>query len=197
MELEKTVLSHQRILLSNSEMNVLGPELRLEQCNVISDTVGKGLIVAGFSMIGGTFEQRRALYNFHFKRTHFQGVTFSGVYVGCDFGGWEPSEMASIENCNFIDATLDGCRFLNCETKTIKFARWPCFTIHNPNMAREYVLSQKWPVKVGIVLDVYTNMDPECVAICGNAASISKNSSVSLEDLRILLAMIPNIQFDE
>jgi len=196
MELQHTVLSHQRILLNNIEMNMLGPDLRLEQCNVISDTVAKGLIFAGFSMTGGTFEQRRPLCNFHFKRAHFQGVTFSGVYVGCDFGGWEPTEMASIENCNFIDATLDGCRFLNCDTKTIKFAGWPCFTIHNPNMAREYVSSQKWPAKVGIVLDVYTNMDHECVAICGNAASISKKNGVSLDDLRIMLAKIPNIQFD-
>lgn len=191
MNFKNEQLSGQTLVLKDDDANVLGPGLVLQECTVISECENQAIIIAGLTMTGGRFEQKRPLSNFHFERAHFRGVAFSGDYVGCDFGDWDSRENSSITNCTFANARLDGCRFLNCDQNSIEFPGWPCFTITNPVSAREYVLSQPWPSKLGIVLDIYTDTDPECVAVCGDAERIAKKNDISLEALHALLLGIP------
>lgn len=174
MELRNIKISDKELTLTNVEVNVVGPEVVFERCTVHSDCAGGALIVAGLTMVEGEFIQKRRLANFHFSRAHFHGVKFSGNFVGCDFGDWDTTEKASVQGCDFSQATLDGCRFLNCDMQTIRIPKWPCFTIFNPSQARDFVLGRDWPSSVGDILDVYTDEDPECVAICGDAVRIAE-----------------------
>lgn len=188
-------LSHERLFLSNVEVNALGPGLELEHCEIFSDCVWKSLLISGMGMTGGRFvQQDRTLSDFHFENVHFRGVGFSGNFSGWDFGDWDSLEKSSITDCDFSAARLDGCRFLNCDIDTIVLPRWPCFTIVGLADARDFVLGYQWPGKVGIALDVYTDNDPECLAICGDAQRMAKASGIVLEHMRASLQLIPGVR---
>jgi len=195
MKIRNAKFSHERLFLSNVEVNALGPDLELEHCEIFSDCVWKSLLISGMRMTGGRFvQQDRTLSDFHFENVHFRGVGFSGNFSGCDFGDWDSLKKSSIADCDFSAARLDGCRFLNCDIDTIELPRWPCFTIVGLGDARDFVSGYQWPGKVGITLDVYTDNDPECVAICGDAQRMAKPSGIVLEDLRASLQLIPGIR---
>lgn len=194
MDMRDTTISKDEIRLVKGEEHTLGPKLKLQQCKVISDCSEKFLFIVGLTMEGGAFVQKRKLTDFHFERAHFKGVEFEGHYVGCDFGNWDSPEKASVKDCDFEKSILEDCRFLNCDPGGIKFPKWPCFTIINPVAAAKYVASKDWPEEVEIMLDVYTDVDPECVASCGYAKPLAKDTGLSLEELRELLTPIPGMQ---
>ncbi len=193
MKFKNQHLSQQEISLSDDEVNTLGPELVLEDCSVVSSCTAEAIVIAGVRMKGGVFDQRLPLSNYHFERAHFERVSFIGSYSGCDFGDWDSEQKSSIVDCDFTNARLDGSRFLRCKTETIRFPKWPCFTIVNPRSARQYVISQNWPGRVGTTLDIYTDADSECVAITGDAERIAKKNKLSVTDFRNLLIKIPGI----
>ena len=193
MNIKNKSLTSQNIDLKNSEVNILGPSLEMNGCKINSDCEAEAISIVGLKMYGGVFEQKRTLLNFHFEKAHFENVLFKGSYVGCDFGDWELEERSSIINCDFSSALLDGCRFLRCDPKSIQFPKWPYFTIVSPCEARQYVLSHIWPEKVGLILGIYTDADPECVAVTGDAERIAKKNKIKLIDLREHLLRIPNI----
>ena len=197
MKLKNNHLSKQEIKLDKGQVNVLGPNLILVECDVISHSTNDELIVAGLTMRGGSFIQKLTLSNFHFKHTHFSNVNFDGNYVGCDFGGWDSVDNASIESCDFSGANLDGCRFLNCDAEALKFPIWPCFVIFNPTASLSFVSSRKWPGKIGMLLQIYTDSDPECTAVCGDAGRIAAKNGIALQDFRSLLESIPGISIFE
>jgi hypothetical protein len=197
MKFNNQHLSQQEIVLTDDEVNVLGPELALEDCLISSSCTAEALVIAGLRMKGGVFDQRSHLSNYHFERAHFDGVSFVGSYAGCDFGDWDSDQKSSIVNCDFTNARLDGCRFLRCKPETIRFPKWPCFTIVNPGAARQHVLSQSWPGRVGSTLGIYTDADSECVAITGDAERIANKNMLLLPDFRGLLMKIPGILITE
>ena len=122
--------------------------------------------------------------------------TFS-LFVGCDFGDWDSIENSSIESCDFSDAELDGCRFLNCNVGDMLFPHWPCFVIANPGDALSYVISRKWPGKIGMLLRIYTDTDAQCVAVSGDAGRMAAKNGISLDEMRDLLESIPGIRISD
>ncbi|AVR97155.1 pentapeptide repeat-containing protein [Pseudoduganella armeniaca] len=195
MKVHDMVVTGQQLTLSNLEVNILGPGAMLERCDVYSDCASAALVVAGLDMIEGSFTQRdRPLTEARFKRAHFSGVTFSGSFTDCDFGDWDAPARPHVANCDFSEAKLDGCRFLHCDVDTIKFHKWPGFTLTHPAAARDFVLARQWPAKVGMILDIYTDTDPECVAISGDGARIAKKAGISIAELCDLLQAIPGIR---
>ncbi len=56
--------------------------------------------------------------------------------LGCDFGTWPgytlEGALGEVEDCDFTEARLDLCRFLGCDTRTLRFPQWPGFTILDP-----------------------------------------------------------------
>ncbi|AVR97156.1 hypothetical protein [Pseudoduganella armeniaca] len=195
MKLKAITMTRERVLLSNVEVNQLGPELVFEECDIYSDCQSKALVMSGVRMIGGRFfQQDRALADHQFSRVHFNGVRFFGTFIGCDFGNWDSNDIGSMANCDFTEAVLDSSRFLNVDVQSIKLPRWPCFTIVNPAEAREFVMGNKWSAKTRIALDVYTDVDPECTASLGDASRMAKQDGIALEDLRERLLAIPGIR---
>jgi hypothetical protein len=192
MKLKDTHISNEKIILAGEDIPSLGPNLVLENCEVVSNETE--LIFAGFKMIGGQFVQQVPLEDHRFKFGHFSGVKFSGIFSGCDFGDWESNERSSIENCDFSGAMLDGCRFLNCEVETLVLPKWPCFTLVNPSGTRKFVQSKEWPAKIASYLDFCTDEDPECVAVCDDAARVAKKNSLSLSEFRDILLTVPSIK---
>jgi hypothetical protein len=191
MKLAHQELLNEVILLGPKEVNVLGPDLALNQSHLELETDANGLVVAGLRMMGGTLRAKRPLKNFHFERAHFVGVQFSGTFVGCDFGDWESPSTSSVSDCDFSSANLDGCRFLNCDPRTIKFPPWPCFTILSPSAAKSFVAEASEFGKLRVFLSIYTDEDPKCVAIVGNAFRVAEKYRLDLAHMKEQLSLVP------
>lgn len=191
------VVNDSVIRLEGDLATVLGPNLELNNCVVESFVDGRGIIFAGVVMYGGVFDQRVRLSNFHFSRAVFDAVKFKGRYSGCDFGDWDDVVIPGISRCDFSDAVMDGCRFLNCDMADIVTPKWPCFGWMHPAAARDFVMSKSWPKGVGLILDISTDIDPECVAIVLDASVIAKDSNLPLEQLRPMLEAIPGVEIED
>lgn len=187
------VLSSQTIELERDQVSILGPKLELHDCNVISEADGRGMAFPGLRMHGGVFDQKKALRDFHFQGVHFLHVRFMGKYIGCDFGDWEDMDRSSVSECDFSSARLQDCRFLNCDMEGVLIPKWPCFCLFHPAEARDFVISQQWPNKIGLTLDIYTDSDLECVAVLGDAGVLAKENGLTLSEIRGLLQRIPGL----
>lgn len=71
---------------------------------------------------------------------------------------------------------------------------WPYFCLSDPAKARGFVMSKSWPKSMGLTLDIYTDTDPECVAIVANASVIADKNKLSLDEVRALLEGIPGLE---
>lgn len=194
MNLKNTEISAQKLALTGTQVHVLGPGLVLSECEIESDGDYNSIVIAGLKMNGGRFIQESTLANFHFEYAHFLNVKFSGRFEGCDFGNWEGVEQGSVVGCEFTDAILDGCRFLNCDVRGMKFPKWPGFAMINPAAASDYVATNHWPGKFGALMSIYVDNDIECVALCGDGERIATKYGLTLNELKKLLAPIPGMQ---
>lgn len=191
------IVNNSVIQLKEDLVTVLGPNLELNNCVIESFADGKGIVLAGVVMQGGVFDQRVKLSDFHFRRATFDSVKFKGEYSGCDFGDWDDTVNPHISRCDFSAAVMDGCRFLNCDMAGIVTPKWPCFRWMHPATARDLVMSKSWPKGVGLILDISTDIDPECVAIVLDASVIAKDSNLPLEQLRPMLEAIPGVEIED
>ena len=66
-------------------------------------------------------------------------------------------QHGSIEDCDFTEARLDGCRIMGCDPATLRFPKWPCFTILDPIGRARELDSVQWPGRFGAVVieDLY------------------------------------------
>ncbi|WP_253760520.1 hypothetical protein [Ralstonia solanacearum] len=187
-------ISRQVVELGEVGVSVLGPNLDLNNCSVISRADTRGVVFGGVTMIGGVFDQKIRLEDFPFQKVHFSKVKFKGEYFGCDFGDWDDVSVSSISDCDFSEASMHGCRFLNSDMKGMVMPPWPCFCLSDPAKARGFVMSKSWPKSMGLTLDIYTDTDPECVAIVANANVIADKNKLSLDEVRALLEGIPGLE---
>ncbi len=117
----------------------LGPNLTLRNCTVVLKVSARRLHILGVRFIDCTFEVKQELKNHQdWTRASLEGCRFKGRLTGCDFGHWpeygsKPEyQHGSIEHCDFTEARLDGCRIMGCDPTTLRFPKWPCFTILDP-----------------------------------------------------------------
>lgn len=191
------IVRNEVVRLSADLVTVLGPNLELHDCTVESFADNRGVVIAGVVMSGGVFDQHVRMANFHFEKIRFNNVQFKGEYVGCDFGDWDDVKVPRISDCDFSAATLHECRFLNCDMTRVTTPKWPCFRMINPAEARDFVKSKSWPKGIGLMLDIYTDTDPECVALAANAAAMAEDSKVPLDQLRVMLEGIPGVEIED
>ena len=97
-------------------------------------------------------------------------------------------EHASVSDCDFSGARLDTCRFHDCDPRTLKFPRWPCFTILAPIVNSQELGSVKWPGMFGNIIIKNLHTHPaSTVALVFYAPSIAKLSNTSAEALRAVV----------
>lgn len=69
----------------------------------------------------------------------FDSCTFRGKYFGCLFGreSAECDLKPGLRNCDFTEAILHRCRFLNCTPEDLKLPGWPHVTVFYPRINAE------------------------------------------------------------
>ena len=156
---EDREIDKERIELTDKgALYFIGPNLTLRNCTLVLKVPARNLIFDGVRFIDCTFEVKQELKNHDWSRAFLKGCRFTGRLSGCDFGHRLPHipgrEHGGIEECDFSEARLDGCRVHGCDTRTLKFPPWPCFTILDPLGRVPELRSVKWP-------GVYGNIIPD------------------------------------
>lgn len=153
-------LAHETVVISEKECHGLvnsmfvSGTLRLAQPKyspvIMQSTVVESDVIA---------VKRQRAYNLFQAR--FINCRFHGVFSGVDFGRAHDVErdgdFGGIESCDFTDATLDGCRFVNVDVSTLRFPSWPHVVILEPHKRAADVAAMQWPGQLGIYMQGCTS----------------------------------------
>jgi hypothetical protein len=194
--LHDAVIEKQTIELGGTEAQYLGHGLTLIGCRIVFRVSASALTVAKTRFIDCDLEVKKKLVNFRWLHAQFEGCRFSGTLSGCDFGHWPEAfgPDGAIANCDLRSATLDGCRFIGCDPRTLQFPRWPCFTIVEPGRRKEELAAVRWPGRVGMMVSF--DSDPtNTAAVTFSADVLSKKYGATVDEIRAVVAALPDVVF--
>ncbi|AKJ05780.1 hypothetical protein ATI61_102834 [Archangium gephyra] len=194
---EDRKIENERLELTDKEANyILGPNLTLKNCTLVLKVPARRLSLHQARFIDCTFEVKQELKNHQgWIRAALEGCRFKGRLSGCDFGHWpeygkEPEyQLGAIEDCDFSEASLDGCRIMGCDPRTITFPKWPCFTLLDPIGHSRELNSVEWPGRFGLAVIEELHTRPSSTkAITYHAPSIAKRFKATPEELKAAIA---------
>ncbi|ATB34443.1 hypothetical protein [Melittangium boletus] len=189
---ENKDIENERLELMDREAHYfLGPNLTMKNCTLVLKVSARRLFFDGARFINCTFEVKQELKNHQqWLAASLKGCRFKGRLSGCDFGHW-PEYMSlpgfqhgSIEDCDFTEARLDGCRIMSCDPSTIRFPKWPCFTLLDPIRRAPELRSVQWPGRFGsVVVDELHTQPPRTTALTEHALTLAKQLDTHPEEL--------------
>jgi len=194
--IENKEIENERFEVTDKDsLYFLGPNLTLRNCTVILKVPARRLHILGARFIDCAIEVKQELKNHQdWIRTSLEGCRFKGRLSGCDFGYWpeygsEPEyQQGSIKNCDFSEARLDGCRFMGCDPRTLRFPRWPCFTFIDPIGHINELNRVEWPGRFGwVVVEGLRDQPPSMVALTKFAPAVAKKLGTTPEALKAVI----------
>ncbi|WNG44869.1 hypothetical protein F0U60_12770 [Archangium minus] len=188
----------ERLELPAGALYWLGPNLTLRNCTVVISVASRWLTLMSGQFIDCTIQAKGELKNKRWARMSFKGCHFKGRFTGNDFGFREDDldkwRLGGIENCDFSEARLDGCRFYNCDMRTIRLPRWPCFTILEPVQRAAELARLKWPGLFGsVIIEGLPEQEVCVVAVAYHAPSVAERLDTTAEELRAVLERVPRV----
>jgi hypothetical protein len=192
---EDREIENERLELTDKgSLYFLGSNVTFRNCTLVLKVSGRNLLFdEGTRFIDCTFEVKQELKNHQqWVFASLKGCRFKGRLSGCDFGHWpdysDRSGHGSIEDCDFTEARLDGCRFMGCDPATLRFPKWPCFTILDPIGRSRELNSTRWPGRVGpIVIETLQKQPATTVALTEHALTLAKRLDATPEALRAVI----------
>ena len=182
---DREIQSERLELTDKKSLYFFGPNLTLKNCTLILKVSARNLLMRGATkFIDCTFEVKQELKNHQdWITASLKGCRFKGRLSGCDFGHWpeygkEPEyQLGSIEDCDFTEARLDGCRFHGGDPRTLRFPRWPCFTFLDPVGKSRELSTLQWPGNIGpVVIEDLASYPPSTTALTWFAPDFAKRS---------------------
>ncbi|MFY0578052.1 hypothetical protein ACN28S_30375 [Cystobacter fuscus] len=193
---ENAEIENERLELMDKEAHYfLGPNLTMKNCTFVLKVSARRLFFAGARFINCTFEVKQELKNHQqWLAASLKGCRFKGRFSGCDFGHW-PEYMSlpgfqhgSIEDCDFTEARLDGCRIMGSDPATLRFPKWPCFTILDPIGRARELNSVQWPGRFGsVVIEDLYDQPPSTKALTLFAPSEAQRYDAHPEEFRAIV----------
>ena len=193
---EDQELENERLELTDKgSMYFLGHGLTLKNCTLVLKVPARQLFIHGVRFIDCTFEVKQELKNYQqWIGASLEGCRFKGRLSGCDFGHWpeygsDPEyHLGSIEDCDFSEARLDGCRFMGCDPATLRFPKWPCFTILDPIHRAPELRRVKWPGSFGdVTVELFHKQPPRTTALTLFAPAMARRHETTEEELRAVI----------
>jgi hypothetical protein len=193
---ENREIENERLELTDKgSLYFLGSNLTLKNCTLVLKVSARNLFINGVRFIDCVFEVKQELKNHQdWIRASLKGCRFKGRLSGCDFGNWpdytsgEEWKRGAIEDCDFTEARLDGCRFMGCDPRTLRLPKWPCFTFLDPIGNSRVLNSGQWPGRFGsvVVEDLHTH-PPSTAALTKYAPAVAKRLDTTPEALRAVI----------
>jgi len=182
-------------LTDKNSLYFLSTGLTLRNCTVVLKVSARNLVIKQARFIDCTFEVKQELKNHQsWVSAYLKGCRFKGRLSGCDFGHWPEYgsdpwyQHGFIEDCDFTEARLDGCRFHGCDPGTLRFPKWPCFTFLDP-IGRAHELNRvQWPGRFGpVVVEDLHAQPPSTKALTFFAPAEAKRYDTTPEALRAVI----------
>lgn len=195
IQLRDRVIENEKIYLGKDDAYYLGPNLHLKHCELELRTDARALTITKVVIEASHISAAQKLSEFQWYYSWIKECRFTGKFSGCDFGHWPEDDPSTggIESCDFSGAILDGCRFLDCDASTLRFPKWPCFTILNPIGNLERMSAKPWPARTGVILKTFSTYPPRAAAVSWIAPEIVKRFGSSLEEFRAFLEEFDNV----
>jgi hypothetical protein len=189
---EDREIEGERLELPKGAIYWLGPNLTLRRCTLVISVSSRWLSLLSGRLIGCTIQAKSELKNARWTKMGLQGCRFKGRFSGNEFGFREEYldtlRLGGVEDCDFSEARLDGCRFHDCDMRTVRLPRWPCFTFMNPRANAAELGRLVWPGRFGQVIISGLAEQPESsVAETWHAPTVAKLVDTTAEELRAVL----------
>ncbi|WP_224373055.1 pentapeptide repeat-containing protein [Hyalangium versicolor] len=191
--IEERTLEGERLELGAKNIRYyLGPNLVLRRCTIVLRVSSELLHLNGPRFIDCHIEVKRQLKNAVWYTAHLKGCRFTGRLFSCDFGhepdyGLIHQDMGGIEDCDFTAAHLHACRFVGCDARTLKFPRWPYFTLLDPYRRSREFASMTWPREIRPWFTGFDRYPKATAAMTYSATALAKEAGVSEDRIRALL----------
>jgi hypothetical protein len=191
--IEDRTMEGEQLELSDKNLRYyLGPNLILRRCTVVLRMPSDLFHLNGPRFIDCTIEVKRQLRSVVWWTAHLKGCRFTGRLFDCDFGHFpaptQPHEdMGGIEDCDFTAAHLHACRFVGCDASSLKFPRWPCFTLLDPYRRSREFASMLWPQEIRAWFTIFDRFPETTAAMTYSATTLAKEAGVSEDRIRALL----------
>lgn len=197
LHLTETTIENRSFVFTEKEAVFLGPKLHLIRCTLMMKTTARALTMTETTMTGCTIDAQKPLKNCQmWCNLVLKECKFRGRFVGNDFGHWpEQSPNGAIENCDFSDSILEGCRIMGSLPDTLVFPRWPCFVVLHPFRFRDAIQSVDWPTELQVWASVLVDTPETTTASIDHAPSICKEFKCDERVLRSALANLSNVKF--
>ena len=193
---DREIINEKLVLDSKTEVYYLGHNLTLRNCTLVLKVPARALIIARSRLIDCTVEAKRELTGFRWETTFLKGCKFTGRFSGNDFGRYPDSiPGGGVEACDFSEAVLDGCRFLDCDASTLRFPPWPCFTLLSPVQRSIELRAVQWPGDIGIVVGAWGRGPPTTAALTYSALALAKRSGTNPEAIRASLEQLSGVLY--
>lgn len=77
---------------------------------------------------------------------------------------------------------------MGCDPATLRFPKWPCFTILDPIGHAQELCGVQWPGRVGsVVMEELHSQPPSTRALTEHAPSLAKQLGTTAEELRAVI----------
>ena len=200
---EDREIENERLELADKgSLYFLGSNVTFRNCTLVLKVSGRNLIFdQGTRFIDCTFEVKQELKNHQqWVFASLKGSRFRGRLSGCDFGHWpgysERAGHGSIEDCDFSEARLDGCRIMGCDPATLRFPKWPCFTILDPVGRARELNSVQWPGGFRpIIVEGQYRDPPSTMAVTFYAPALAKRRETTEDALRAVIEQFDGIVY--
>jgi hypothetical protein len=199
---DREIVNERLELTDKGSLYFLGPDLTVRNCTLVLKVSARNLLInGGARFIDCTFEVKQELKNHQqWVFASLEGCRFKGRLSGCDFGHWPGYargwEHGAIEDCDFAEARLDGCRFHGCDPSTLRFPRWPCFTILDPIRRATELRRVKWPGTFGeIVVEDLHDDPPSTRAVTFFAPAEAKRNETTPAELKAAIEKLDFITY--
>lgn len=191
--IKDAVVRGETIELGNDNYNNIGPNVVFEDCEFIVRAPARDLIVTGVTFVRGVWRQKRKLLNKQFSRASFDGVSFEGKFSGCRWGSRDEPETATLKSCDFSNAELDACEFVNVDPDEVTFGPWPTIAYHTPQQLHPLIQDLDAPSRLKTYLNVIAGRPPEFGLAADHAPSLEKATGVPQDQIHALLKELPGV----
>jgi len=192
--IEERTLEGERLELGDKNLRYyLGPNLVMRRCTLVLRVPSDLLHLVGVRFIDCAIEVKRQLKEVRWYAAHLKGCRVSGRLFSCDFGhfpGYSTlpcDSMGGIEDCDLSATHLHLCRFIGCDASTLKFPRWPYFTILEPYRRSREFASILWPREIRTWFSIFDGFVKTTAAVSFSATALAKEAGVSEDRIRALL----------
>jgi hypothetical protein len=202
--IENKEIENERLELSDKTLHYfLGANLTLRNCTLVLKVSARRLLLDRVRFINCTFEVKQELKNHQqWVAASLRGCLFKGRLTGCDFGHWPEYsslpgyQFGSIEDCDFTEARLDACRIMGADPATIRFPKWPCFTILEPVRRASEFHGLTWPGPMGdLIRDILPKNPPNTRALTYYAPSAARLVETTPEEIRAVIEKFDGILY--